>query len=176
MRLLLDVCCGPCSTHVIDVLREDYDVTMFFANSNISPHDEFSKRLIHAKKVSDSTGIPLIKDTYDHKLWLASIKGMESEPEHGRRCELCFRFRLNRTAEYAKKHNYDIFTTTLTVSPHKDSGIINQIGTEISQAVGICFLESDFKKNSGYQKSIIRSKELDLYRQKYCGCEFSIDR
>ncbi|MFH1316833.1 MAG: epoxyqueuosine reductase QueH [Candidatus Woesearchaeota archaeon] len=173
-KLLLDVCCGPCSTHVIKELIKDYNVTIFFPNSNVYPEQEHTKRLKAAVKVAEESNLKLIEDTYDHNFWLNFIKGLENEPEGGKRCEKCFEFRLNRTAKHAKQNNYNCFTTTLTVSPHKDFEIINYIGKQMEKKHNIKFIKSDFKKNDGFRKSIQLSKEYDIYRQNYCGCEFSM--
>ncbi|MFH1053591.1 MAG: epoxyqueuosine reductase QueH [Candidatus Woesearchaeota archaeon] len=173
-KLLLDVCCGPCSTHVIQELIKDYNVTIFFPNSNVYPEQEHAKRLKAAIRVAEKFRLKIIEDTYDRNSWLEFIKGLESELEGGKRCEKCFEFRLKRTAEHAKRHNYSCFTTTLTVSPHKNSEMINRIGKNMEKIYNVKFIESDFKKHDGFKKSIQLSKEFDIYRQSYCGCEFSM--
>jgi len=173
MKLLLDVCCGPCSTHVINELIKDYDITLFFTNSNISPKEEYDKRLNAARNVAEITHLNLIEDKYDHQSWLDFIKGYEDEPEKGKRCALCFKFRFNRTAKYARDNGYNAFTTTLTVSPFKDHKLINEIGNEVAKKYDIAFIESNFKKNDGFKKSKDLSIKHDLYAQNYCGCEFS---
>ena len=167
-KLLLHVCCAPCSTHCIELLKEDYDVTLFFSNPNISPKEEYEKRLENARKVSTVYETPLVEGKYDHKVWLDFIAGLEDEPEKGRRCHRCFPFNLKRAADYANENNFDYFTTTLTISPHKDSKSIFEIGNMLGN-----FLELDFKKNDGFKKSLSLSEEYDLYLQDYCGCEFS---
>jgi hypothetical protein len=168
-KLLLHVCCAPCSTHSIEVLKRDYDLALFFSNSNIYPKEEYERRLKNAKKIADIHGIPLIEDSYDHDAWLDHISGLESEPEKGKRCEKCFGFSLGRTSDCQKAEGFDLFTTTLTISPHKDSKKIFEIANKLGD-----FLEIDLKKKDGFSHSIGLSKKHNLYRQDYCGCEFSM--
>jgi predicted adenine nucleotide alpha hydrolase (AANH) superfamily ATPase len=166
--LLLHVCCGPCATHVIDVLRDKYAVTLFFSNSNIAPFGEYQKRLRAVEKLAVLAGCDLVSDVYDHEAWLAGVRGLAHEPEQGARCVKCFEFNLHRAAQYAARHDFACFTTTLTVSPHKDTATIFAVG----RAAGP-FLETDFKKSGGFRRSVTLSEEFGLYRQTYCGCEFS---
>ena len=173
-KLLLHSCCGPCSTWVIEVLKRDYDLTIFYTNSNIYPHSEYQKRLEEQKRYAKIVGIDVIEDVYDEKEFLQFVKGLEFEKEGGERCKKCFEFRLKRTAKFAKENNFEIFSTTLTVSPHKDFEIINQIGKEIADMNHLEFLEGNFKKQNGYKNSIEISKKYDIYRQNYCGCRFSL--
>lgn len=172
-KLLLHVCCGPCSTHVIDELK-DNEMTLFFYNPNIYPRDEYLRRLEAASKVADKKNIHFIDGDYDQETWDDYVKGYEKEPEGGKRCELCFEYRLRKTAEYARKNGFDTFATTLTISPHKDAKKIHAIGKAQEKEHGVSFLESDFKK--GFKESVEMSKELGLYRQNYCGCRFSMRR
>lgn len=172
-RLLLDVCCGPCATHVIQELIPDYDVTLFYDNSNIFPIKEHKKRLQEAQKLARAAKLNLIVTTYEHERWLAFIEGYEKQDEGGERCELCYTFRIGNIARYASENRFDYFSTTLTVSPHKDAEIINIIGKNASRKYNVKFHEADFKKNSGFQKSVALSRKMKLYRQHYCGCEFS---
>jgi epoxyqueuosine reductase len=168
-RILLHVCCAPCSTAVIERLREQgYDIHLFFSNSNIHPREEFDKRLAEASKISSIQGLELIVDAYDHQSWLNHIQGLEDEPERGRRCIKCFEYNLTRTATLAQKLGLPGFTTTLTVSRHKSSRDIFSIGSSMKG-----FLAMDFKKQDGYTRSINLAKQFELYRQGYCGCEFS---
>lgn len=167
-NLLLHVCCGPCSTQAIETLIKDFKITVLYFNPNINPKEEYSKRLIEAKKVAKIYNLKLISLEYDHAKWLNAVKGLETEKENGNRCEECFRFRLKKTKELAE--NFDYFTTSLTVSPFKDSNKINKIGQEFKEK----YLTCNFKDNDGYKKSIELSKRYNLYRQKYCGCEFSL--
>jgi len=166
MKLLLHVCCAPCSTHAIETLMKDYEVTLLFSNSNISPKEEYDKRLNNAKKISKIYKLKLIEDKYNHKAWLEFIKGFEHEPEKGERCKKCFEFNLKKTNNFAK--DFDYFTTTLTISPHKDSNKIFEIGNKYNK-----FLNINFKKEDGFKHSIELSNKHNLYRQNYCGCEFS---
>lgn len=173
-KLLLHSCCAPCSTQVIDVLKNDFELTIFYSNSNIYPEAEYQKRLSEQEKYVKIVGVDILEDTYDEDDFLKFVKGLESEKEGGARCVKCFEYRLRRTAKEAKKRGFDYFGTTLTVSPHKNSMIINQIGNKIAEDEGIAFLEGNYKKQDGYKKSIEFSKKYNLYRQNYCGCRFSI--
>ena len=149
-------------------------MTIFYTNSNIYPHSEYQKRLEEQKRYAKIVGIDVIEDVYDEKEFLQFVKGLEFEKEGGERCKKCFEFRLKRTAKFAKENNFEIFSTTLTVSPHKDFEIINQIGKEIADMNHLEFLEGNFKKQNGFKNSIEISKKYDIYRQNYCGCRFSL--
>jgi len=166
--ILLHVCCGPCASHCVRVLQEDYDVTLFFSNSNIWPREEYDRRAAAARKLAEICGVELVEDEYDHNAWLERIRGLEGEREGGRRCEKCFAFNLGRTARYACERGFGLFTTSLTVSPHKSSPVIFRVG----EAEGR-FLKKDFKKGDGFKCSVELSRAYNLYRQGYCGCEFS---
>ena len=166
--ILLHVCCAPCATHPLQLLREHYTVVLFFSNSNIHPAEEYAARLDEARKLARLEGVPLVEDVYDHAAWLRHVRRWQKEPEGGRRCEACFRFNLRRAGEYCKREGLDAFTTTLTVSPHKNAERIFEIGRSVGP-----FLEMDFKKRDGFKKSVDLSREYGLYRQHYCGCEFS---
>jgi predicted adenine nucleotide alpha hydrolase (AANH) superfamily ATPase len=145
---------------------------MYFANSNIDTYEEYLKRLEAAKVLADAEGVELIAEEYNHDEWLDEVAaGFENEPEKGSRCARCFRFNLAQTAKYAKEHGFDAFTSSLTISPHKVSAMVFSAGNDVSEPCA--FLEIDFKKKNGYLKSLQRTKELGLYRQSYCGCEFS---
>ncbi len=173
--LLLHSCCGPCSTACIERLKQFFDITIFYYNPNIYPKEEFDKRLYNQQKVIEYfKDIKIVSPTYEEETYLKTVKGLEGEKEGGKRCDECFKLRLKETALYAKLHGYDYFGTTLTVSSHKNEQHINQIGEEISKETNVNFLFSDFKKHDGYKRSIDLSKQIDLYRQNYCGCRFSI--
>ena len=174
--LLLQSCCGPCSSYVLEYLTRFFDVDVLFYNPNIFPKEEYIKRLETQKKLIEEMnldGVKLCGVTYNHEEFLQEIKGLESCKEGGERCSECFKLRMRKTAEYAKKMNYDCFTTTLSVSPHKNAELLNEIGEKLSDEFGVEFLVADFKKNEGYKRSIELSKKFDLYRQDFCGCEFS---
>ena len=171
-RVLLHVCCAPCATHCIGVLREQgIEVTLFFSNANIFPEEERLKRLENVRKLADLLGLPLVVDEPSHRDWLAAIAGTESEPEGGGRCRRCFAFNLARARDYAERNGFDAFTTSLTVSPHKDSATIFEIGNSLAPGR---FLPVDFKKRGGFQHSVELARRYGLYRQRYCGCEFSL--
>ena len=172
-KLLLHSCCGPCSSAVIERLLDFFDVTIFYYNPNIYPKDEFLLRLENQNKVANFNNVKIVSPTYDEQEYLSEIKGLEGEKEGGARCDKCFYLRLKQTAIFAKNNGFEFFGTTLTVSSHKNEQHINEIGKKIEDEIGIKFLYSDFKKHDGYKRSIILSKELNLYRQNYCGCRFS---
>ncbi len=165
----MHVCCGPCAGGAVRRVAEDYDVTLFYSNSNIWPEAEYCKRLESARLLAEELRLPLVEDVYDHSKWLEWIKGRENDPEGGRRCELCFRFNIGRTALYADDNHFTRITTTLTISPHKNTEMIFRAGNSFEK-----FLPIDFKKKAGFQHSIEISRQYNLYRQNYCGCEFSI--
>lgn len=180
-RLLLHSCCGPCSTACIERLITDYKITVFYYNPNITDRDEYELRKenqlrfieLYNRKVSVEDSIEFVEGEYLPEGFFAAAKGLEAEPEGGKRCVECFRLRMERTAQAALKTGNGIFGTTLTVSPHKNYSLISAIGCELADKYRIEFLDMDFKKKAGFQRSIEISKEYGLYRQNYCGCEFS---
>lgn len=173
-KLLLHSCCGPCSTHVIEVLKNRYDLTIFYYNPNIFPQQEYKKRLGEQKRYAMIMGIKVIEGEWNEDEFLALAKGRELDREGGDRCEICFKMRLKKTAQVAKEKGFDLFATTLSVSPHKNTLLINKVGGEVALAEEIEFLPENFKKQNGYLDSIQLSKKYNLYRQNYCGCRFSI--
>ena len=178
-KLLLHSCCGPCSSGVLEDLCKKYDVTILFYNPNIYPLEEYKKRLQAQEQIVNElnklgSNIHLIECDYDNNVYERYIVGLENEQEGGKRCEKCFRLRMEETCKFAKANNYDIFTTTMSVSPHKDYILLNKIGNELSYKYSIKYLEANFKKNNGFLKSINNSKKYNLYRQNYCGCRYSI--
>ena len=177
-KLLLHSCCAPCSSHVITYLTKYFDITIFYYNPNISPKEEYDKRkeeqIRLIKKLKTENKLDIIDCDYDNDLYEKSIKGYESCPERGDRCTICFKLRLDKTAKIAKELNYDYFCSTLSVSPYKNSKLINEIGKKMEEKYNIKWLYSDFKKEDGYKKSIELSKKYNLYRQDYCGCKYSI--
>ena len=173
-KLLVHTCCAPCATYSFEKLISDkFFPVWFFYNPNIHPTEEYKRRLEELLKFTDVKKYRLIIQEDSPELWLEAVKGLEQDKEGGSRCEICFRLRLEKTAIYARENNFDGFTTTLTISPHKNTAIINQIGKELSEKHGIFFLEENFKKKEGFKKSLELSKEYNLYRQSYCGCVFS---
>lgn len=175
MKILLHTCCGPCATESIERLKaEGYEVILFFPNSNIFPREEWEKRSENAKKISERHNLKLIIENYEHESWLQFASGLDNEPEGGRRCEKCFEFNLTKAAEKARELGIGNFTTTLTISRYKNSKKIFNIARNIAEKSGVNFVDIDFKKQGGYEKSIRLSQELGLYRQNYCGCEFSL--
>lgn len=171
-RLLLHSCCGPCSSYVLEYLSDYFDITLFFYNPNIQPAEEYEKRLLTQKKLLErakyKNPVAFLAGEYEPQRFFEAVKGLENCREGGARCEKCFELRLSKAAEIAKKGGFDYFATTLTVSPHKNAVLINEIGGRYQN-----YLPSDFKKREGYKRSIILSKEYELYRQGYCGCIFS---
>jgi len=172
-KLLLNICCVGCGVYASQVLKQDYEVILFFYNPNIWPAEEFKKRQGEAVKIAENYKLDLIKGEYEHGKWLKAVRGRESDPEKGERCLICYKFRLDATADMAKKLNCEYLTTTLTTSPHKNALAINRIGEQAASRHGLKFLTQDFKKRDGFKKSLALSRELGLYRQNYCGCEFS---
>jgi len=172
-KLLLHICCAPDSTTAFERLQDSYEVHGFFYNPNIHPKEEYELRLKETKKVCSLMNLPLIDSIYDPDLWQNKIRGFENEPEGQKRCTICFKQRLDVTAKIAKDNNFNYFSTTLTISPHKNSNIIIEIGTSLAEKHHINFLKEDFKKKDGFLRSINLSKEYNLYRQKYCGCIYS---
>ena len=175
--VLLRSCCATCSSYVIEYLSEYFHLTIFYYNPNISPREEYDKRKNEQvrliKEMNTKYSVDIIDCDYDNDLYEVKIKGLENEPERGRRCDVCFNLRLEKTAYKAKELNYDYFATTLTVSPYKNAVLINEIGLAIGNDFGINYLVSDFKKKNGYKRSIELSHEYNLYRQNYCGCKYS---
>ena len=180
-KILLHSCCAPCSTAVIERLVSEYDITILYYNPNIYPEEEYLKRKNEEikyieifNKNNPENLISMLDCDYDNITFYKSVKGLENEREGGARCAVCFKLRLEKTALLAKQHGFYCFGTTLTVSPHKNSDLINSIGMALSQNIGVEFLVSNFKKQNGYKRSVELSKENGLYRQNYCGCEFAL--
>ena len=172
-KLLLHVCCAPCSSGVIEDLLKEFDVTVYFYNPNIDTKEEYEKRAQEVHKYMGLLNINYVIQPYEPKKYYKAIKGFENEPEGGARCVECFRLRLEKTFKYAKKHKFDIVSTTLSVSPYKNVNILNSLGYDFADKYNIAYLDRDFKKNDGYLKSINNSKKYNLYRQDYCGCKYS---
>lgn len=180
-KILLHSCCAPCSTAVIERLSSEYEIVILYYNPNIYPKEEYIKRkeeeikyieILH--KTKPDISISMLDSDYESEEFYKAVKGYEQEREGGARCAICFKLRLEKTAKLAKDNNFDIFGTTLTVSPHKNSEVINKIGESLQEKYNIPFLVSNFKKQNGYKRSVELSKENNIYRQNYCGCEFAL--
>ncbi|WP_028516053.1 epoxyqueuosine reductase QueH [Ruminococcus flavefaciens] len=173
--LLLHACCAPCSSHTLTVLYKYFRITLYFCNPNIAPEEEYVFRLNELKRLVREMGldIPIIEEDYDSAPFYELAKGLEDLPERGERCKKCIGYRLRKAGEKAKELGCNFFTTTLTISPHKDCAFINEFGGRLQDEVGVAYLFSDFKKHEGYKHSIELSRQYNLYRQNYCGCVFS---
>ena len=171
-KLLLHACCAPCASSCIERLKDYFDITAYFYNPNMDSEAEFKLRADELKRLCEYFDVDCIIEPFAHSEFLRDIKGLEGLAEGGNRCLNCFNLRLNKTAEKAIER-FDYFATTLTVSPLKSAEAINKIGQKIAKEKGVKFLPSDFKKKNGYVRSVEISKVLGLYRQNYCGCEFS---
>ncbi len=175
--LMLHSCCAPCSSYVLEYLSGYFDITVFYFNPNISPESEYIKRVNELKRLINEMpachDVKLIEGRYSPDEFYNCAKGLEMEPEGGRRCLKCFRLRLRETAETAKKAGSEYVSTTLTISPLKNADNLNSIGREECERLGVKWLPSDFKKKNGYKRSIELSNEYSLFRQNYCGCIFS---
>lgn len=179
-KLLLHACCAPCSSYVFEYLNKYFEITAYFYNPNISTKEEFNHRAEEIERFSKEfpmeNEISVIVESYNHLEFLSAVFGKEDLKEGGARCFDCYRLRLEKAALYAKNNNYDMFTTTLSISPHKRADWLNEIGRELSAKYSVEYLYSDFKKKNGYKRSCDLSKEYNLYRQDFCGCEFSKQR
>jgi len=178
-RILLHACCAPCSTTAIFSLIDEYDITLCYYNPNIYPIEECEKRKQEIYKLVNAVNregvdVKVLDVENDFETFEKAVKGFENEKEGGKRCNICFALRLDKVAFLAKENGFDLFATTLTVSPHKNAKLINEIGENISKKHKIEYLPTDFKKKDGFKKSIELSKKYDLYRQNYCGCKYSI--
>jgi predicted adenine nucleotide alpha hydrolase (AANH) superfamily ATPase len=176
-ELLLHSCCAPCSSYVLEYLSQYFTITVLFYNPNIHPEEEYNRRLNEQKRfiehLSVKNKVRFIEGQYEPELFFQKIKGLEKEKEGGKRCIRCYELRLEKTAHKASELKVPYFTTTLTVSPHKNAGIINHIGHKIAKIYQLDYLYSDFKKKEGFKRSVILSDQYHLYRQDYCGCIFS---
>ncbi len=171
--LLLHSCCAPCSSSVLERLVENFKVTIFYYNPNIDTLEEYQTRVQEQIRLCKTLGVEVVTKEHCKPDFISAVKGLENEKEGGARCAVCFKLRLIKTAEFAKQNVFDYFATTLTVSPLKNASLINEIGEQIGREIGVKYLPSDFKKKGGYLRSIELSNEHKLYRQNYCGCEFS---
>lgn len=180
-KLLLHSCCGPCSTVAVERLADEYSLTIYFFNPNITDEEEYMRRrasqqrfleLFNIERDSEDS-IEMIEGAYDPNVFYRCTKGLEGEPEGGKRCKRCFELRISETARLASKMNFDCFDTVLTTSPHKNYAIISEMGKRFADSLGVEFTDNNFKKKTGFQRSVELAKKYDLYRQNYCGCEFS---
>ena len=176
-RLLLHACCAPCSSYCLEYLTSFFEITVLYYNPNITDHEEYQKRASElvrlAAEMPLENPVKVIIAEHDAHSFLSAVKGLESAREGGERCFKCYRLRLEYTAKYAAEHEFDYFCTTLSISPLKNARKLNETGGELSEIYNVKWLPSDFKKRGGYQRSIELSKQYDLYRQNYCGCEYS---
>ena len=174
-KLLLHACCAPCSSATLERLSAHFDLTILYYNPNIYPPEEYHRREAELERYDEQAGYhyPEVELPYDPQEFYSAVAGLEQEPERGNRCTVCYRLRMRRAAQYAQEHGFAWFTTTLSISPHKDARRINEIGQALEAEFGVKHLPSDFKKHNGYLRSLQLSEEYGLYRQDYCGCEFS---
>lgn len=176
-KLFLHSCCAPCSSYVLSYLSDYFEITVFYYNPNITDENEYKKRVEEQKRLIASIphkyDIHFVEGKYEPERFFMEVKGLEKEKEGGKRCEKCFQLRLSEAVNKAKEMESDFVTTTLTISPLKNAPLLNEIGEEEAGKKNIPWLPSDFKKKGGYQKSILLSKEYDLYRQDFCGCIYS---
>lgn len=174
-RLMLHACCAPCSSHTLLYLYSCFDISVYFFNPNIAPEEEYEYRKSELKRLISELGlnVAMIDEDYDPAPFYELAKGLEDLPERGERCQKCIACRLRKTGEKAREYGCDYFTTTLTISPHKDCTFINECGGKIAEECGVAYLYSDFKKHDGYKHSIELSRQYGLYRQNYCGCVYS---
>jgi epoxyqueuosine reductase len=177
-RLLIHSCCAPCSSYVLEYLSNYFDITIFYYNPNIYPEKEYIRRVEEQQNLIKAmplkSKVDFVQGEYNATQYYQEIKGFEAEPEGGKRCFICYEMRLREAAKVAKEGGFDYFTTTLSISPHKNSEKLNEIGECVAREYGVSYLPSDFKKKNGYKRSIELSREYSLYRQDYCGCVYSM--
>ena len=174
--LLLHACCAPCSSAVLERIAEYFDITILYYNPNITEKEEYEKRLQELEKFVNEINLDNIKvmpGRYQPEEFFEMSKGLEQEKERGKRCYQCYKLRLEETAKIAEQQNFDFFTTTLSISPYKNSKWLNEIGVDLDKKYQSTYLYADFKKKNGYKRSIELSKQYNLYRQDYCGCIYS---
>ena len=177
-KLLIHSCCAPCSSYVLEYLNQYFEITVFYYNPNIYPESEYTKRIWEQQMLIDKMPskhkVSFVAGPYDKEKFYEMANGLETAKEGGSRCFKCYELRLREAAEMAKAAGFDYFTTTLSISPLKNADKLNEIGVKLAEEYGVSYLLSDFKKKNGYKRSIELSKIYELYRQDYCGCEFSI--
>jgi predicted adenine nucleotide alpha hydrolase (AANH) superfamily ATPase len=172
-KLLLHVCCGPCSIAIFEELKEQFDVTVHFCNPNIHPEEEYEKRKLEVIKICDELDIKFIEEDYNPEEWFKLTEEYKDEPEGGKRCPVCFKLRMEKSVQYALKNSFDYFATSLTSGRNKYAKIINPIGLELGEKYGVKFFEEDWKKKGRQEKAIELVKNKNIYRQDYCGCVYS---
>ena len=172
-KVLLHICCAPDAAYGVTALGERFDVTGFFYNPNIHPEEEFRRRVLATLELRERSPFPLVLGEGGAPAWEAAVRGLEGEPERGRRCEACVRMRMRETARKALELGIPAIGTVLTVSPKKDAAMVNRVGREEGERAGVDFVAADLKKGDGYLKSVRASREMGLYRQRYCGCRYS---
>lgn len=173
--LLLHSCCAPCSSYCIEELVKFFRLTVFYYNPNIDTDEEYEKRKNEQKRfiAEFAPEVEFIGEEHESEEFYKAVKGLENEPEGGKRCRVCFALRLSKTVEKAKENGYEFFATTLTISPLKNAKVINEVGFELERTYGVKYLPTDFKKRGGYLRSTVLSERYGIYRQNYCGCVFS---
>lgn len=173
--LLLHSCCAPCSSYCIEELVKFFRLTVFYYNPNIDTDEEYEKRKNEQKRfiAEFAPEVEFIGEEHESEEFYKAVKGLENEPEGGKRCRVCFALRLSKTVEKAKENGYEFFATTLTISPLKNAKVINEVGFELERTYGVKYLPTDFKKRGGYLRSTVLSQRYGIYRQNYCGCVFS---
>ncbi len=176
-RLLLHSCCGPCSTYVLEYLSDYFEISVYYFNPNIDPPSEYAFREAEQQRLiaelPTAHPVHFLRAPYDPSIYDQAVQGHESDPERGPRCTLCFNLRLRAAAEIARAQHFDYFTTTLSISPHKDAQLLNRLGERIGREYGVPYLPSDFKKKNGFKRSTELTAAYGMYRQDYCGCRFS---
>ena len=172
-KMLVHVCCAPDALYVLKLLKENYEVTSFFYNPNIHPPEEYKVRLRETRRVTAALKVPLNEGDYDEDRWFRATEKHKDEPEKGKRCDICYALRIQKTAEKASELGFDIFTTVMSLSPWKKSDVLNRLGRMFARRYKLHYLEADFKKKDGFKKSVELSREFGLCRQEYCGCVYS---
>ena len=172
-KLLVHICCASDALYVLDFLKVNYEVSGYFYNPNIHPSEEYDLRLQDTRKVAQTLNVKLFEEIYDDERWFKITQKFKDEPEKGRRCDICYAMRLEKTAQKASELGFDMFTTVMSLSPWKKADVLNRLGKMFAQRYKINYLEADFKKKDGFRKSVELSKKHRLYRQNYCGCKYS---
>lgn len=172
-KLLFHICCAPCSGWLSHHLSKDYQLVIYFDNPNIWPLEEFNKRASEAQKFFAAKSIDFVLADWNHQEWLQFITGLEQEPERGKRCKLCYYYRLEKAGKYAANHGFEYFTTSLSFSPYKDQRAVIYLGRSVAKKYQLHFIDDNFRLNNNWRQALDFSKKQSFYRQKYCGCEFT---